>query len=242
MISIYCYITFKRTIMIIVVGGQKGGTGKTTTAVNIAVMRALAGRDVYLYDIDQKQNSATLWASIRDDKNLLPRITNGMRFFDKDGQKVINPGLVVRNDLKDLSKKSQDIIVDVGGGASEIFNGALSLADIFISPINPGDLDMWTFATLDRLVAESQKDSELVGYILVNKVTPQPHAAQEEIGECDEYLEGRNYLKRLTNWLHTRKPVRKTTGAGLALVEGLPGDDKAVVEMKAVYEEIFNGK
>lgn len=228
--------------MIIVVGGQKGGTGKTTTAVNIAVMRALAGREVYLYDIDQKQNSSTLWASIRDDRGLQPRITNGMRFFDKDGQKVINPGLVVRNDLKDLSKKQQDIVVDVGGGATEIFNGALSLADVFISPINPGDLDMWTFATLDTLVAQCQRDNGLIAHILVNKVTPQPHAAQEEIKECDDYLEGRNYLKRLANWIHTRKPIRKTTGAGLALIEGLPAEDKAVLEMKMVYEEIFNGK
>ncbi|QUI60415.1 hypothetical protein JKF54_06025 [Wolbachia endosymbiont of Spodoptera picta] len=32
--------------MIIVVGGQKGGTGKTTIATNIAVMRAREGRNV----------------------------------------------------------------------------------------------------------------------------------------------------------------------------------------------------
>ena len=31
---------------IILIGGEKGGTGKTTLAVNLAAQRALAGRDV----------------------------------------------------------------------------------------------------------------------------------------------------------------------------------------------------
>jgi cellulose biosynthesis protein BcsQ len=39
-------------MMIIVIGGEKGGTGKTTLATNLAAKRALAGRDVLLIDTD----------------------------------------------------------------------------------------------------------------------------------------------------------------------------------------------
>ena len=51
--------------MIVLVGGEKGGVGKTTLAVNLAAMRARAGHDVLLVDAD-KQASANLWANIRD--------------------------------------------------------------------------------------------------------------------------------------------------------------------------------
>ena len=47
--------------MIVLIGGEKGGTGKTTVATALAVMHALGGRDVLLVDTD-KQGSATTWA------------------------------------------------------------------------------------------------------------------------------------------------------------------------------------
>lgn len=50
--------------MIVLVGGQKGGVGKTTVTVNLAAMRSRAGRDVLLIDAD-RQGSANLWAGIR---------------------------------------------------------------------------------------------------------------------------------------------------------------------------------
>ena len=55
--------------MIVLVGGEKGGVGKTTLAVNLAAMRARAGHDVLLVDAD-KQASANLWASIRDQEKV----------------------------------------------------------------------------------------------------------------------------------------------------------------------------
>ncbi len=44
--------------MILTVGNVKGGVGKTTLAVNIAITRALAGRDVLLVDGDEQGTAA----------------------------------------------------------------------------------------------------------------------------------------------------------------------------------------
>ncbi|WP_217352513.1 ParA family protein [Candidatus Viridilinea mediisalina] len=50
--------------MILTVGNTKGGVGKTTLALNIAIARALAGRDVLLVDGDE-QGTASLFTELR---------------------------------------------------------------------------------------------------------------------------------------------------------------------------------
>ena len=50
--------------MILLVGGQKGGAGKTTVATNIACYLKHLGKDVILVDSD-KQNSTTSWIQYR---------------------------------------------------------------------------------------------------------------------------------------------------------------------------------
>ena len=51
--------------MIIVVGGIKGGSGKTTVATHLAILRAQAGHDVLLIDADD-QETATDFTILRN--------------------------------------------------------------------------------------------------------------------------------------------------------------------------------
>jgi chromosome partitioning protein len=54
--------------VILAVGGIKGGSGKTTIAVHLAVMRALSGADVLLIDADE-QETASDFTAIRTGRN-----------------------------------------------------------------------------------------------------------------------------------------------------------------------------
>ena len=53
--------------MIVVFGGEKGGTGKTTLATNIAAELAIKNKDVLLIDTD-RQESASSWCYVRKKK------------------------------------------------------------------------------------------------------------------------------------------------------------------------------
>ena len=90
--------------MIILIGGEKGGTGKTTIATNLAAMRVNAGHDILLVDTD-KQGSASAWSDIRDIKNKeISRIPNIQKF-----------GSNLAADILDLKTRYGDIIIDAGG-------------------------------------------------------------------------------------------------------------------------------
>lgn len=88
---------------IIVVGGIKGGSGKTTLASNLAVIRSHAGRRVLLVDADE-QSSVSDWAEHRESLGIETPWTTIQLF-----------GPSVRTQLQKMAKDYEDVIVDTGG-------------------------------------------------------------------------------------------------------------------------------
>src|SRR3954470_14768643 len=106
---------------ILVVGGIKGGIGKSTLAANLAVLAARAGPDVLLIDADPQETTAT-WAAARADQpgELAPVTT------------VTIIGKQIRDELKRLTGKYQTILIDAGARDTTTQRAALSVADLVL--------------------------------------------------------------------------------------------------------------
>jgi chromosome partitioning protein len=144
--------------MIILIGGEKGGPGKTTIATNLAAMRTKALFDVLLIDTD-KQPTASYWCSLREDNRIEPRVAS-IQKFDK----------AVKTETLALKTKYQDIIIDAGGRDSPELRSALLVADKAIFPLRPSQFDLWTLGRLNTLVeTASDLNENLKAYVVLIK-------------------------------------------------------------------------
>ena len=211
---------------IILFGGEKGGTGKTTLAVNIAAMLAADGRRVVLLDTD-RQGSAYYWGRIRAEEGRVPEVLC-LRHYGK----------TLPTAIEKLSTQYQDLIIDAGGRGSVELRYALGMADRAYLPIQPFQFDIWTLQQMENLLAMAGKvNNRLAGFLVLNRVSTHPLVAEDR--EAREFVtaQGFAHLRLLTAQLHDRIAYRKASRSGLSVVEDVR-DTKAVAEMKRLYEEI----
>jgi chromosome partitioning protein len=212
---------------ITVFGGEKGGTGKTTLAVNIAAMLAMKGKDVLLLDTD-RQGTASFWATVRDEENIEPRVACVQKF---------GKGLPAQ--IRDLAERYDEIIIDAGGRDSMELRYALGVADRAYIPVQPFQFDIWTIRQMDTLVEMAKGlNEELAAFIVLNRVATNP--AIREDRETREFItrEDFQHLTLAESMVRDRIAFRKAARDGLAVVE-YGQDRKAVNEMNQLYEEIY---
>lgn len=126
------------------VGNTKGGVGKTTLAVQLAVSRALAGRDVWLIDADRQGTAITAIAA-RADAGRTPGVACA-QYVD---------GPTLRAQVQQQQRKWDDIIIDAGGRDSTALRAALILSDVLLVPFAPRSYDVWALDDMAGLIDEA---------------------------------------------------------------------------------------
>lgn len=126
--------------MILVCANVKGGPGKSCLAQNLAVyLQIVAGKKIMLIDGDPQQTTAD-WIAERRESEKLPDI----RFAKMAGK--------IRDDLLDLERNYDAIIVDCGGHDSETMRYALSAATHALIPFRPKRRDIKLLPKMDEIL------------------------------------------------------------------------------------------
>lgn len=213
--------------MIVVVGGIKGGSGKTTIATNLAALRASNGKKVLLVDADE-QKSATDWMNQRED-------------FKDYPLSVITPSFLSGKNLSahltKMIKDYDDVIIDSGGRDTTSQRSALIIADLYLVPFKPRSLDIWTIGAVRTLVQEcSCVNQRLKSFAFVNQADSKGSDntdAQELLSDCVEI----SVLKQI---IGDRKAFGTAASFGLGVSELKKADEKSKAEMFEVYQFIYN--
>ncbi|ADE17011.1 Cobyrinic acid ac-diamide synthase (plasmid) [Nitrosococcus halophilus Nc 4] len=211
---------------IILIGGEKGGTGKTTLSANLAAQRANAGHDVLLVDTDI-QGSASYWAATREENGTSPRVNSIQKF-----------GKALASELQDLAKRYEDIIVDAGGRDSVELRAALVVADRVYAPIQASQFDVWTLDRMDSLVAQAQSlNQDLNAWVVINRASPNPSVGEAK--EAQNILAEFEHLNLARTIICDRIAYRKAARDGLSVSEVHPQDTKAAAEIDFFYREVY---
>jgi chromosome partitioning protein len=131
--------------MILAVGNIKGGVRKTTLAINLAIARANAGKDVLLVDGDE-QHTAVMFTERRTDQLGTPGYTA-----------VSLQGAGLRTQVRQLAPKYDDIIIDVGGRDTGSLRAALTVVQTLLIPVQPRSFDIWAVDHMAELVRETRE-------------------------------------------------------------------------------------
>lgn len=210
--------------MIVSVLNTKGGVGKSTIALNLAIARALAGRDVWLVDGD-RQATATQAVAQRAQAGATPAIAVS-HYPD---------GPLLRSQVLQQGRKFDDVVIDAGGRDSTAMRAALMLSDVVVIPFQPRSFDVWGVSDMATLVQEaaSMRDGLKVWAILNG--ADSRGQDNREAAEVVAEIQGIEYLDAP---IGRRKAMAEAAGAGLSVLESR-ADPKAQAEILRLVSLVF---
>jgi chromosome partitioning protein len=159
--------------MIISIVNQKGGTGKTTLAINIAREYTLRKIDTLVVDSDS-QGSALRWHE-KSNGNLIDLTCLPVTTLDKDVLKFRN--------------RYQRIIIDGVPQMSQLTVCAIAAANLIFIPVQPSPYDIWATKELVDLVKHRIEitDGRTKAAFIISRKIKGTNLAKEIIQELEKY-------------------------------------------------------
>lgn len=199
---------------VITIAQQKGGSGKTTLAVNLGVALARAGHRVALLDTDP-QGSLGRWFMTRRQTLGEPGI-----------ELATASAWGVSYECEKLRKSCDFVIIDTPPKVDADLRPAIREADLVLIPVTPSHVDLWaTDGVLDLVARESAR-----AMIVLNRMKSGTRLA-------DQVAEAAGELARVAHaQLGHRVVFAESLGLGQAAVEG--GRSAAATEVAALVSEV----
>lgn len=197
---------------------QKGGSGKTTIAINLARAYQLMGHSVLLVDSD-KQGSSRDWQSA-DENNPLPLLILDNVSIDKDIKKVMG--------------QFDYIIIDGSPQATEIAIATIRASDFILIPMQPSPFDIWASSNLIELVKQGMTTNpNITAGILLTRLVKNTKIGNE-ISQIIHDFE----LPVLTSTIGQRTCYSYSASLGKTIFDTERANSDSVLEMTALANEI----
>ena len=148
---------------VIALVGNKGGAGKTTLTVNLAVGLGRWGRIVIL-DTDP-QGSSAQWRSIADDETLPP---------------VVSATDNVVEQVRGLVTEYDYLVVDCPPSVQAPQTlSVLQVTDLALIPVQPSPFDLWASIHIEQAVMQARESNPaLTGLLVINQLEPRTTLSQ----------------------------------------------------------------
>lgn len=203
-------------MVIIPLISQKGGSGKTTLATNLAVAAAQSGYLVGLLDTDARQSSATEWHDDRPEGlpavQVLPIHPSRMA---KEIENARNAGLGV-------------LFIDTAGFIDKPTYEAASAADLVIVPVQPTVLDVRSLRGLVPILQQHAPRS-LAVLTRTSARGVEEDGAGQAIGELG--------IPVASARIGDRVGFKRSFSYGMGVIEDIP-KERAADEIRALWLEV----
>lgn len=187
--------------IVITVAQQKGGSGKTMLAANLAACLA-ADKTTAILDIDP-QHSLARWHALRGHRD--PKPAN-VTLSDVSGWRL-------SGELDRLRREHDLVFVDTPPVIDNDARRAIRAADLVIIPLQPSAPDLWAAEGTLKLAAEEKRPV----CVVLNRVA----ASGKQRQEMEEELHSRG-IAFLTAALGNRTAFSQAFARGLGVTEAAP--------------------
>ncbi len=198
---------------IIAMISQKGGAGKTTLAINLAVAAESRGHSCVIIDIDP-QGSAMGWQDTRTKESPVVISAQPIRI-----NAILQTALEHGADL---------VIIDTAPHSDAAALQVARVADLVVIPCKPSILDLRAIATSVDIAAMAKKPAVAI----LNSVPPRGSLTEEALEAIKSYD-----LKIIPEYLGQRAAFVHSLTVGQGVIEYEPAG-KAAQEVQGVYRWI----
>lgn len=230
---------------VIVVGNEKGGAGKSTMAVHLAIASARCGLKVAALDLDRRQRTferyfenRARWAEQNNTELPKPDFSFLSKVTASDRSAAEREEIVATQDLITQMAAHHDlVIIDAPGADTPASRAAHGYADTLVTPLNDSFVDFDLLAEIDpatgaigkpsvyaEMVWEARKAKAAnkgrpIDWILVrNRLSPLDAKNKRRVGEALSALAGRIGF-RVAPGLSERVIYREMFSVGLTLLD-----------------------
>jgi chromosome partitioning protein len=206
--------------MIVALTGQKGGVGKSTTAINLAVAALCRGKKVLLVDADP-QATARTWGDVAaENGHDAPTVVAMGATMHKPGQL---PAIAAGYDF---------VVIDCPPRHGDVQRAALMIADVALLPCGASAADAWALANAIDLISEARTMRDFKAAIVLTR-----KQGRTALGKGARAVLESSGIPVLASELGQRIAYQEALAAGMGVTTFSPRD-AACKEVNSLLDEL----